>query len=220
MPEKKELLDQHLLNYLASYQDFLTCQAELQAALRDGHIALAHARRELSRTRNSSSSTVSPAQFPREFQAQLTVRSDHADDSVDDTTDGLPTLSAMLKGPEARLNLADKGIVASSRGEDTSGGGAASTIAAVADINWAETLQPTGARADAAVDMQGMRDALGRLGVASDLQGEIASSLVDDGGGVAMMHGNRLVVSGGDFSTCDCDVQVRRLAFSFQASGL
>lgn len=73
-------LDEHLLAYLAAYQDFMTSQLELESALRDGHISLAQAKRELSRTRNTCTSQISSMQYPSEFQAVLGVQEHLMDD--------------------------------------------------------------------------------------------------------------------------------------------
>ncbi|KAL3904263.1 MAG: hypothetical protein SGPRY_011352, partial [Prymnesium sp.] len=73
-------LDDHLLAYLAAYQDFMTSQLELESALRDGHISLAQAKRELSRTRNTCTSQISSMQYPSEFQAVIGVQEHLMDD--------------------------------------------------------------------------------------------------------------------------------------------
>ena len=48
--EANDLLDARLLAYLHAYQEYTVLTVELQSVLREGHIKLAHARRELSRT--------------------------------------------------------------------------------------------------------------------------------------------------------------------------
>ena len=48
--EANALLDARLLAYLHAYQEYTVLTIELQSVLREGHIKLAHARRELSRT--------------------------------------------------------------------------------------------------------------------------------------------------------------------------
>ncbi|KAL1503884.1 hypothetical protein AB1Y20_012371 [Prymnesium parvum] len=81
-PPVEAQLDAHLLSYLRAYQDLLTTQVELQALTRDGHLSLASARRELSRTRNTSSSLVSAAQYPAECTASLCVRTDATEEGA------------------------------------------------------------------------------------------------------------------------------------------
>ena len=89
-------LDSHLGAYLGAYQEFLTNQVEMRVALRDGHLQLAHARRELSRTRNTGTSQVSSMQYPSEFEALLMVHSDDTDPDM-----STPTLTAVAKPSDA-----------------------------------------------------------------------------------------------------------------------
>ena len=166
----------------------------MQAALRGGHFSLAQARRELSRTRNSLTSTVSPAQFPQEFDALLT----ECDASDEDSPDGLRSLKAVLKGQgEPRTHDAADGA-------DAPGNGGGSGTVAVD-----KSAQATGEAAGKASDsMEDVRAQLSRLGVAAELQGHILSSVADDGGGVGTMAGDRLVVESADGTTEQ--LQVRR----------
>ena len=62
------------------------------------------------------------------------------------------------------------------------------------------TAKRSAGTSEAAADVQGVQEQLGRMGVAAELHREIASSIVDDGGEIAMMHGDRLVVEGADSS--------------------
>lgn len=204
---KKELLDQHLLNYLALYEDLVFNQAEIQAALRDGHIALALARRELSRTRNTGTSTISPAQFPKEFEAVLTVQVCYPKDSAVDFLHGLPTLSALLKEPGDSKSRSLGEVNADL--EEVPGKSTASRAAAMHKDISNERDRSAGIPLDVERDLQGMRDTLSRIGVAPELQAEIARSVVDDGGDLAIMHGNRLVIDSGDTATGNFEVQAR-----------
>ena len=67
------LLDEHLLTYLHAYQEYTVLTIELQSVLREGHIKLAHARRELSRTTSTSALSFGTTCVPSEFQARLRV---------------------------------------------------------------------------------------------------------------------------------------------------
>ena len=86
----KAALDAALVAYLGAYEAHLTCRAELQAALRDGHLGLARARRDLSRTRNTATPCIGELQFPAEFEATLGVEG--VEPAADD--DGVPLLRA------------------------------------------------------------------------------------------------------------------------------
>lgn len=71
--EAKALLDTHLLTYLRAYQEYIALSQELQSAMREGHIKLAQARRDLSRTTNTGALSFGTTCYPREFEALLRV---------------------------------------------------------------------------------------------------------------------------------------------------
>jgi len=61
--------DNHLVAYLQSYEDYLTSQLELQAALKEGFFLLSKARRDLSRSRNTGTPCIGALQYPQEIEA-------------------------------------------------------------------------------------------------------------------------------------------------------
>ena len=63
--EANALLDARLLAYLNAYQEYTVLTVELQSVLREGHIKLAHARRELSRTTSTSALSFGTTCVPR-----------------------------------------------------------------------------------------------------------------------------------------------------------
>ena len=71
--ETNALLDTHLLAYLHAYQEYTVLNIELQSVLREGHIKLAQARRELSRTTSTSALSFGTTCVPSEFEALLRV---------------------------------------------------------------------------------------------------------------------------------------------------
>ena len=75
--ETKGARDEALLAYLAAYEEYTTCQVEMEAQLRQGHLSLTRARRDLS----SRGGTIGPALFPREFDATMRLHADagHSD---------------------------------------------------------------------------------------------------------------------------------------------
>ena len=111
----KAALDAALVAYFGAYEAHLTCRAELQAALRDGHLGLARARRDLSRTRNTATPCIGELQFPAEFEATLGVEG--VEPSADD--DGAPgvlrvlcaaaAVNLSLCGPAMAANAAPRG---------------------------------------------------------------------------------------------------------------
>ena len=70
-------LDKELVAYLLAQQDYMTLHLELEAALKEGHLALARARRELSRWRCGSNPALPP--MPRSpevvFRLELSTAS-------------------------------------------------------------------------------------------------------------------------------------------------
>ena len=94
----KAALDAALVAYFGAYEAHLTCRAELQAALRDGHLGLARARRDLSRTRNTATPCIGELQFPAEFEATIGVEG--VEPAADD--DGVPLLRAARRAPSDR----------------------------------------------------------------------------------------------------------------------
>ena len=147
----KAALDAALVAYFGAYEAHLTCRAELQAALRDGHLGLARARRDLSRTRNTATPCIGELQFPAEFEATLGVEGVEpaADDDIG--APGVRLLRAARRAPsEAALD------------DD---GGAADAAAEL--------------RRRRAPDSDALRD-LQALGVRGGLASEIAASVADD----------------------------------------
>ena len=71
--------DQRLVAYLHAYDEYTTCHVEMQAHLREGHLALSRARRDLSS--RGASGSVSSTLYPREFDALLTVLAPAAADT-------------------------------------------------------------------------------------------------------------------------------------------
>ena len=147
----KAALDAALVAYFGAYEAHLTCRAELQAALRDGHLGLARARRDLSRTRNTATPCIGELQFPAGFEATLGVEGVEPAADADIGAPGVPLLRAARRAPsEAAL--------------DDDGGGAD----AAAEL-----------RRRRAPDSDALRD-LQALGVRSGLASEIAASVADD----------------------------------------
>ena len=99
----KAALDAALVAYFGAYEAHLTCRAELQAALRDGHLGLARARRDLSRTRNTATPCIGELQFPAEFEATLGVEG--VEPAADDDIGAPGVLRAARRAPsEAALD--------------------------------------------------------------------------------------------------------------------
>ena len=99
----KAALDAALVAYFGAYEAHLTCRAELQAALRDGHLGLARARRDLSRTRNTATPCIGELQFPAEFEATLGVEG--VEPAADDDVGAPGVLRAARRAPsEAALD--------------------------------------------------------------------------------------------------------------------
>lgn len=75
-------LDASLCAYLRLYEEYVRSLVELQTLLRDGHLNLARARRDISHSRNTSSPCVGVLQFPQEIRAL--VRADGTAGSASD----------------------------------------------------------------------------------------------------------------------------------------
>lgn len=99
-------LDAELLAYLGAYQDYMTLHLELETALKEGNLALARARRELSRTHNTGTPCVSSLQFPSEFEAMLRLE---FSEPADDATDPAATLTAVWQNPSNAPRPAPEG---------------------------------------------------------------------------------------------------------------
>jgi len=63
------LRDKHMVAYMQAYEDYLTCQMELQAVLKEAFFLLAKSRSDISRSRNTGTPCISALQFPREIEA-------------------------------------------------------------------------------------------------------------------------------------------------------
>ena len=94
----KARLDEHLLEFLAAYEEYITCHVELEGALRQGHIGLAQSRRDLA-AKSPGRPTVSAVQFPTRFEARLRL-----DVQPSAGGSGPPELRAVLHEPDERFN--------------------------------------------------------------------------------------------------------------------
>ena len=108
--EANALLDARLLAYLNAYQEYTVLTVELQSVLREGHIKLAHARRELSRTTSTSALSFGTTCVPSEFRALLRV-------GLAPLSDGQPDAPPVLELRES------KGALVKDERRRASGGG-------------------------------------------------------------------------------------------------
>ena len=108
----KATRDAALLDYLAAYDDYTTTHVELQAILRQGHIDLSRARRDLSRNAPLGSAALGPTLYPREIAPLLTLS--HTDAETDAGT-----------APELTIELSDGSAAddAAAKAADDGGGG-------------------------------------------------------------------------------------------------
>lgn len=104
--------DAALLTYLAAYDDYTTTHVELQSAMRQGHLDLSRARRDLSRNTPLGSAALGPTLYPREMAPLLTAREVPPEDDAD--AGGAPVLFVELSdgsavdGADAPAAKADK----------------------------------------------------------------------------------------------------------------
>ena len=83
-------LDASLCAYLRLYEEYVRSLVELQTLLRDGHLNLARARRDISHSRNTSSPCVGVLQFPQEIRALVRVGG-----TASDTSDALRLIDVL-----------------------------------------------------------------------------------------------------------------------------
>lgn len=211
--EANALLDAHLLAYLHAYQEYTVLTIELQSVLREGHIKLAHARRELSRTTSTSALSFGTSCVPSEFQALLRV-------GLAPRSDGQPDAPSVLelcesKGAlvkEARKASGGGGLRNRRQGVATAAGpaaaGAVSAGGAPPDLNACpkDDRAPAheggegsegeeGSDDDDDADAPDFRAMLQELGVDRSQVDEIARSL-EDGGPQGLMCGDTLALEG------------------------
>ena len=124
------LLDAHLLAYLHAYQEYTVLNIELQSILREGHIKLAQARRELSRTTSTSALSFGTTCVPSEFEALLRV-------SLAPQSDGQSDAPPVLELCESKGALAKEAHKASGGGlrNRRQGGATAGPDATLLNLN-------------------------------------------------------------------------------------
>ena len=183
----KALLDKHLLAYLHAYQEYTVLGIELQTAMRQGHIKLAQARRELSRTTNTGALSFGTTCYPSEFEALLRVR--HAP-RPDGPADALPVLQlyeckdAARQGPqEATGGLRNRrqgvavGSAEAPAQPEAGGGGAADADGGTEEEGEEEEEQEEDTNESAAFRKLMLQE----LGVDGAQLDEIAGALGNDG---------------------------------------
>ena len=205
--EANALLDAHLLAYLHAYQEYTVLTIELQSVLREGHIKLAQARRELSRTTSTSALSFGTTCVPSEFQARLRV-------SLAPQPDGQPDAPPVLElreskdaiVKEARKPSGGGGLRNRRQGGATAAGPAAAG-GALPDLNTCpeddcapahegeEGSEGDEGSEDGGGDAVDFRAMLQELGVDRSQVDEIAKSL-EGGGPQGLMCGDTLALEG------------------------
>ena len=173
--------DAALLDYLSAYEEYTTCHIELEALLKQGHMALSRARRDLT-SRSGVGTPLGATLFPREISTLLTLvnHDDDHDDGGDEGQEGVARRSSSqvrrlrvevrsADGPDERAPAAG-----AANDEGSSGKGAPTSATAVESATMAE------------LERWGMGDAA--------LQREIAAAVTDNGDDIAMACGDVIAI--------------------------
>ena len=204
--------DEALLEYLAAYEEYTTCHIELEAQLKQGHMALSRARRDLT-SRSGAGSPLGATLFPREFSALLTLAEDDTDEQEQDKASRggrdeakqarhLRVVMQDADGPECRAT--DESLERAR--DDNAAPPAPAAPASVAEVESAT-------RAELA--RWGMGD--------SALQREIAAAVTDNGDDVGMACGDVIAIehrdgAAGAARTLSHSAYTARSAMSFSPS--
>ena len=213
--EAKALLDTHLLAYLHAYQEYIALNQELQSAMREGHIKLAQARRDLSRTTNTGALSFGTTRYPREFEALLRVYREPAHD------DGVPTVLRLRESDAVSKpgSAAPKPAASSLRnrrqaGAATSSGAAEPVEATCGDASNEEEevdeLDGEDSEEESAAFRKLLLQELGVDGAAAD---EIAGALGGDGP-QGLMCGDTLALEGTKGGGSSCVSMRSQIAFA------
>lgn len=175
MAELDRALDEQLIAYLSAYEDYVTLHVEMDAQLKDGHLALSRAKRDLAR----SSTSLGQELFPRQIEPMIVVSQAPA--------------GAESSVPELCYNFSEEGALVVG-GEDAE---VASSSSHDDDVR---LEQPTGDQAQ-----REMLAALERMGMSQSMQREIATAVRDDGDKVGLAVGDKLVIDppGGSVETVE-----------------
>ena len=95
-PETRRLRDQHLISYLAAYDEYTTCHVELEAYLKQSHLSLSRARRDLASRSSVGSPSFGATLYPKEFSALLTL-SEEEEAEADGSGDGQQPAARALR---------------------------------------------------------------------------------------------------------------------------
>ena len=99
-------LDVAFIAYFEAYQEYLTLMQELQSMNGEGHISLARARNNLSRSRNTLSPCIGMPQFPRKMRANWRIESKEeeegmpSEDATSSAASAPPVLQLRLTRPD------------------------------------------------------------------------------------------------------------------------
>ena len=193
--ETKARRDEALVAYLSAYQDYTTCHVELQAVLKQGHLDLSRARRDLSRS-HPGSTALGATLYPREMAAQVTLTSDlePTDDSEDSEVVRVLSVVEASADASTEKDAPDEAAARAAAPDDS-------------DDAESETLAQ-----------------LAQWGVSSDLQRQIARAVTDRGDDVGMACGDSLAIEHRDGTSRGASVGASahnaRSAMSFSAGGI
>ena len=158
------LLDTHLVAYLRAYEDYVACMIEIESQLKDGHICISKARRDLLR----NNCALGPTLFPREMQPLIVA----VDEDQDET--GMPHM--------LRYHFSESGasiVACHDDGEASCDGGGVDD----------DAIAMTSADSD-----RETMAALERMGLSPEMQREIAQAVRDDGDDVAVAYGDSIAI--------------------------
>ena len=164
--------DDALRTYLRAYEEYTTCHLELESQVRDGHLSLSRARRDLSARGATGTPTLGPMLFPREIEPLIVLSEEpaaHADEPA--------TLSYVYCEEGAAVVKVDD-----DDDDDEEDAAAAAAVESEGDGDDPE---------------RSTLAALKRMGVDEAMQREIVAAVHDDGADVAMACGNSLAVEHG-----------------------
>ena len=201
--ETRRLRDEHLTCYLAAYDEYTTCHVELESHLKQSHLSLSRARRDLASRSSVGSPTFGATLYPREFSALLTLSEEAADDDDDQ------------QGAARKLRIDTREDEPAAAAAAAAGGAAAAAGAAPA----AAPATPSAEAAERATAAE-----LERWGIGSEMVSEIAAAVTDTGEDVAMACGDVIAIEHRDGTTSGASVGASaysaRSAMSFSAGGL
>ena len=187
----REARDVLYLEYMSAYEEYVRLELEMAAQLREGHIALSKARRDLSAKHISLGKTL----YPCEFSALLkVVETDEADDGEADDGGSRGPMLRVHTVTDAEAEAAEAAAAAKKQSEE-----AVTATTSVVDAESAALAE------------------LRQWGVGGDLQREIAAAVTDFGEEVGVSCGDVLVTERRDGSAGG-DTHAVRSVMAFSAS--